>query len=168
MRWFLFASSCFPVCSNDSQVCLSCLPDCKLHEGRVCVPLRYPSLLAVCLEYIWCSRNIYGLTNDFSFMKTVGEVFFTHQTVSGVGWWGCGEARRLLWSVTWSSLFGRLFGNIPPSGKSPPKSSLWRYCLLLVPKNVHGSAAYNNSVLGTIYILCVMGCYAAYYQKKSV
>ena len=35
-------------------------------------------------------------------------------------------------------------------------------------KNVQGSAAYNNSVLGTIYRLCVMGCYAAYYQKKSV
>lgn len=69
---------------NDSHVCLSCLPDCKLHEGRVCIPLHYPSLLAVCLEYIWCSRNTYGLTNDFSFMKTVGEVFFTHQTVSGV------------------------------------------------------------------------------------
>ena len=35
-------------------------------------------------------------------------------------------------------------------------------------ENVHGSAAYNNSVLGTIYRLCMMGYYTAYYQKKCI
>lgn len=88
MGWFLFASLCFPVYSNDSWVSVSILPtrlQVPWGQGLSPTPLHYPLLLAVCLPYIWCSINIYGLINEFDFMKTRGEMSCTHPTVSGVG-----------------------------------------------------------------------------------
>lgn len=129
MGQFLFAALYFPVYSDDSWVSVSVLPTrLKAPRGQDLSPttLHFPQLLAVCLAYIWRSINVYGLINKFSFMKTMGEIFCTHQTISG--WWGCRETGRRLWSVSWFTHFGELFGIILSSGKCPPKSLLWRNC----------------------------------------